>query len=148
MITNSNKIRDILEGIIFSLVISVIPAGIFAVILIKQNPDISLLFIGTKFLIALLISTPVLFLIRRFVKGFSRTFSVIFLILFGLAYIFITIHSFISARTCNYYNGYWQRDSYQRYSSGGKCVIQKADLQSVPTTSILYSEFNKLEAID
>lgn len=148
--TDRKSPKDILGGIIFSMVISLIPASIAAVLLINQNQESSVSDVASIFFITLALSTVLLFMIRFFVRGFARTFSIIFLSIFALVYIFVIVHNLISASACIHHNGHWKRIYPNERRSGlvNKCVISKSNLLQISPTSIIYSSLNTIEIME
>lgn len=137
---------DILLGILFSAVISLIPALAAFVYSVIRNPDISLRTAAIVFFITLGIFTILLFLFRFFVKNFSKIFSLIFMCLFLLFIFSFFIFNSISASVCIYYDGKWKRIPSpipRRYDH--VCVLSQEKYNAVPTKSILHHWLNNIE---
>lgn len=134
---------DIIGGLIFSIFISIIPASIYAVLLVSKDENAPLFFVWNRFVISLIISTIIIYLIRFFIKGFARKFSIVFLSILFIWGLFIYTKSTIARVFCVSQNGNWvQENPFDNAKYGtlkNVCSISNNDFQKIKNKSFMYS---------
>lgn len=132
--------RERSAGIVFSIVVGLIPAFIAVVTSIAINENISAPSVGWVGLGALIISSFVIWLLRTHVKGFTRIFSYSFMTIFALGVVYVYIMFGLSASLCHKLGGdFLKNRPYSRRSLDRTCFVSRDVYERVMMNSSFVS---------
>lgn len=100
-----NTFAGRLAGLFFSFMVGILLAVIVVVFISNQYSDISATFLLDTFIASVVIFTLLIFLLRKYVKGFARVFSVTLFAIFLLAFLSNRVIMYESNRLCERIEG-------------------------------------------